>query len=310
MGPDPISSVEGEASVDFRGQVVDQQTGAPLAGIHVNGGGASAWTDAGGRFALAAPQGAELSLSGTGHYERVTALDGASGSFSLVPRSFDMAAFNDVARDHSPGTLRWLSSPAVYVDVRAHAFESGQSVPAQWVEEVVSLAPQFLSRWTGGALSARSVTVGSAPPAPGTPGTLVISFDEDPSRYPNAASAGAAIAAWDREGVVRSATVRLRFFGLTGGAAAFSRQAVLGHEIGHALGLAHMDGTTSSMMAPVVRTPELTAFDRAAGALLYDRLPGTRADDRDAATEARSALALAGAVSAGTICGVEIQAGR
>jgi hypothetical protein len=35
------------------------------------------------------------------------------------------------------------------------------------------------------------------------------------------------------------------------------------------------------MMTSVVRTPEPTAFDLAAGTLLYDRPPGTRADDRE-----------------------------
>jgi hypothetical protein len=306
-GPDTVASQTGGASVEFRGEVVDQHTGAPLPGVHVTGGDVSAWTDAAGRFQLVASAGIELTLSSSGYYERVTALEGGFGRFSLVPRSFDMTAFNDVARDNSSGTLRWFTSPAVYVDLRAHSFGAGRSVPAEWVEEVASLAPQFLSHWTGGALLAASVTVGTTPPPAGTPGVLVIAFDEDPSRYPNAASAGAAIASWDRAGVIRSATIRLRFSGLTGGAAAISRQAVLGHEIGHAMGLAHMDGATSSMMAPVVRTPELTAFDRAAGALLYDRLPGTRADDRETASATRSALASAGAFSAGTICGVEIQ---
>ena len=192
-----------------------------------------------------------------------------------------MAAFNDVARDHSTGTLRWLASPAVYVDVRPHAFATGGDVPAEWVEQVAALAPQFVSEWTGGALSTSSVTVGSHPPAPGTPGTLVIVFDEDSSRYPSASSAGTATPSHDGHGVIRSATVRLRFSHLTGASAAMSRQAVLGHELGHALGLAHMDGGTASMMAGIVRTPELTVFDRAAGALLYSRLPGTRADDRE-----------------------------
>jgi hypothetical protein len=280
-GP-PTTTSQEAASVEFQGQVSDQQTGAPLAGIRVSAGGASVWSDGAGRFRVAAARGAAVTLSGPGYYDRVTALDGAAGNFSLVPRSFDMAAFNDVARDNSPGTLRWLSSPAVYVDVRAHSFAAGGSVPAEWVEQAAALAPQFIAGWTGGVLAARSVTVGSTPPAPGTPGTLVISFDENPSRYPSAASAGSAIASWNGEGVIGSATVRLRFSGLTGGAAAFSRQAVLGHEIGHAMGLAHMDGSTASMMAPVVRTPELTAFDKAIGALLYDRLPGTRADDREA----------------------------
>ena len=87
--------------------------------------------------------------------------------------------------------------------------------------------------------------------------------------------------------------MRLRFSGLTGASAAISRQAVLGHELGHALGFAHMDGTTASMMAGVVRTPELTAFDRAAGALLYDRRPGNRADDRESSSGALGSMTLA-----------------
>ena len=176
------------------------------------------------------------------------------------------------APDYSSGTVRWLSSPHVYVDVRAHDFAAGKSVPAEWVEQVVAQVPRFLSRWTGGALTARSVTVGTTPPAAGTPGTLVIAFDENPSRYPRRfggrddrflGSGGC-----DTQRVDSAAVL-----GLTGDAAAFSRQAVLGHELGHAVGLAHMDGPTSSMMNSVVRTPEPTAFDVAAGALLTIGVP-------------------------------------
>ncbi|HET6362681.1 MAG TPA: hypothetical protein VFH11_11590 [Gemmatimonadota bacterium] len=278
MGPDPAPSMAG-SSVEVRGRVFDQVTGVPLEGIRVSAGGTSTRTDADGRFLLQAA-GTHVTLSGSGYYDRVASLAGSAGRFALVPRTFDMAAFNDVARDHSTGTLRWLASPAIYVDVRPHAFAGGV-VSAEWVEQVAALAPRFVSQWTGGALSASSVTVGTNPPAPGTPGTLVILFDEDPARYPSASSAGTATPAHGGDGVIESATVRLRFSGLTGGAAAISRQAVLGHELGHAVGLAHMDGATASMMTGIVRTPELTAFDRAAGALLYSRLPGTRADDRE-----------------------------
>ena len=279
MGPDPAPSVAGSRA-EIRGRVVDQVTGAPIEGIRVSTGGASTWTDADGRFLFQAPDGTHVTLSGSGYYDRVASLAGSAGRFALVPRTFDMAAFNDVARDHSTGTLRWLGSPAVYVDVRPHSFAGG-AVPAEWVEQVAALVPRFVTEWTGGALSASSVTVGSNPPAPGTPGTLVIVFDEDAARYPSASSAGTATPSQDGHGVIRSATVRLRFSRLTGASAGISRQAVLGHELGHALGLAHMDGGTASMMAAIVRTPELTAFDRAAGALLYSRLPGTQADDRE-----------------------------
>lgn len=306
VGLDPVS-VESGASISFQGQVRDQHTGTALSGIRVSGGGQIAWSDAGGRFTMVLPEGAQLTFTGAGYYDRVAAVDGASGSFSIVPRSFDMGAFNDMARDYSSGTVRWLSSPHVYVDVRAHDFAAGTSVPAEWVDQVVAEAPRFLSRWTGGAVSARSVTVGTTPPSPGTPGTLVIAFDENPSRYPSAASAGVTVASWDPEGAIRNATIRLRFSGLTGAAASFSRQAVLGHELGHAVGLAHMDGSTSSMMNSVVRTPEPTAFDVAAGSLLYDRRPGTRADDREVAGGTRTAMT-SGAV-ASAVCDVEIEAG-
>ena len=280
MGPEPASSVA-ESRVEIGGRAVDQVSGAPIAGVRVSAAGVSTTTDADGRFLLQAAGGSHVTLSGSGYYDRVASLTGSAGRFELVPRTFDMAAFNDVARDHSAGTLRWLSSPAVYVDVRPHSFALGGAVPAEWVEQVAALAPRFVSEWTGGALSASSVTVGSNPPAPGTPGTVVIVFDEDPARYPSASSAGTATPSRDAEGVIESATVRLCFSSLTGASAKISRQAVLGHELGHALGLAHMDGATASMMAGIVRTPELTAFDRAAGALLYSRLPGTRADDRE-----------------------------
>ena len=59
------------------------------------------------------------------------------------------------------------------------------------------------------------------------------------------------------------------------------RYAVLAHEIGHGMGMGHMNGSTSSIMQPTISTSDLTTFDRRTGDIVYSRSPGNSSPDID-----------------------------
>jgi hypothetical protein len=150
------------------------------------------------------------------------------------------------------------------------------------------------------------VTVGSSPPADGTPGTIVIHFSEDDSRYGSPSTVGLARTFWSGNRSISSAAVWLRFVRYSGPSNAGIRRAVLGHELGHALGMGHMDGSTSSIMTPSVSSPSLTAFDDKAGLLLYTRSPGNTSPDVDSAATYRGSLVPSRAVGSHQwVCGAE-----
>ena len=103
---------------------------------------------------------------------------------------------------------------------------------------------------------------------------------------------------------IAAAIVWLRFERFSGPANAGIRRAVLCHELGHALGMGHMDGGTSSIMTPSVSASTLTSFDQDAGLLLYTRSPGNTSPDIDNAATFRGSLVPSRAVgSYDWVCG-------
>jgi hypothetical protein len=276
------------------GQVVDQFSGVGIAGIAVQYAGASAITDGEGRFTITGGSGAAGSIvvAGQAIHARETFASTSNVRLDVVRADFDMSAFHDVGREHSDRTIRWLNSPSIYVDTRVTGGSISPVDLEQWIAEIEALAPSFVAEWSGGVLAARTVVVGQSPPASGA---IVLRFDEDPAGYPNPRVAGMTSVSWTTDGVIASSGIRLRFSGLSGPAAKYARQGILAHELGHALGLSHMDGPTSSIMASVVRTPVLTEFDRSAGRILYGRPPGNRNLDRDTRAMTAGALAPASA---------------
>jgi hypothetical protein len=291
------------------GVVVDQFSGSPLSGLGVTFGARSATTGTDGRFLIQGPQvsaPSALRLEGASIVERSTFARSGDAVWQVLPEEFDLEAFDDLARERGR-TVRWGQTPTVYIDTRPHHFD-GTSL-GNWINETAALLPAAIEAWTGGRISTSPIST-SAPPTDLKPGTIVIRFDEDADIYPGPKVAGLARIALNSRDEISAAVIRLRFSRLTGQAGVLARRAVLIHEVGHALGLGHMDRSTRSVMEGVIRTPEMTEFDRRAGTLLYGRAPGNQSLDRDTREAPMASLASSAVSTVETVesphCEVEL----
>ena len=224
----------------------------------------------------------QLTLTGTGVYRRVTFARTGDARWRVVPASFDMSAFNDVARDeYGSGTVRWIAPPTVYVDTRPEGFTSAEL--STWISQVKVQAAEFISKWTGATIQPSAVIVTSNPPRDFTAGTIVIHFSEDDSRYGNNSNfIGYARMSFTSSGSISGSAVWLRYLRYSGSTGANKRRGILGHELGHALGYGHMNGETASFMEPSLGTKtDLSSFDHLAASLLYTRTPQNTSPDSD-----------------------------
>lgn len=291
--PPPPSPPPPSGSTALAGRVIEQFGSHGVSGLTVRFAGSTATTDATGAFTVPGSSSGslrDLVISGSGVYARTTFARSSDTVWRILPASFNMGAFDDMAREYEPRTIRWVRAPNVYIDVLPDGFAGGPEL-TQWVSEVQSQAASFVSEWTGGTIGAGSVQVGSSPPPDGTPGTIVLHFSEDAAIYGAPSTVGLARTFWSGDRSISSAVVWLRFVRFPGPANAATRRAILGHELGHALGMGHMNGSTFSIMTPNVSSPSLTSFDQDAGFVLYTRSPGNTSPDVDSATTYRGALA-------------------
>jgi hypothetical protein len=209
-----------------------------------------------------------------------------------VPGNFNMSAFNDVARDEwGSRTIRWVSRPTIYVDTRPEGFQDGAEFQ-RWISEVQNQAAAFVSKWSGTTMSPAQVVVTSNPPRDFTGGTIVIHFSESDSDYGNSSnSIGYARVSWSSPGSMSGAAVWLRYVRYSGTSGASKRTGILGHELGHAMGMGHMSSGTPSFMYPSIGSnTDLSAFDRQAALLLYSRPPGSSSPDTDNSDGASGSL--------------------
>lgn len=291
--PSDVNGPAGEGAVVLTGLVVDQFTGAGVAGAIVSADGRQTRTAVDGGFSLES-SGGTLLVTDASIHAREAWLPGGGIRIHVLPVEFPLAAFDDVARERDERTVRWTRDPAIYVDVRPLGLPADHPQLAGWIEEVRRLAPEFVAAWSDGTLRP-TIEVGADPPPGGTPGTIVIRFDESPERWSDDRGAGLARVHWGiADRAVLAAEIWLRFSGLSGPAADVTRRAMIGHELGHAVGLGHMEGSTASLMTAIVRQWDLTAFDRQAAAVLYGRPPGNTRVDRDPVGGAARAAAPAG----------------
>lgn len=303
--PPPPPPPPPSGSTTLAGRVVDQFNGAGVGGLTVSFAGETATTDGSGNFSIPGdPSSAlrDLRFQGGSIHTRNTFARGDDDRWEAIPSSFNMSAFNDVAREFEPRTIRWTQNPKVYIDTRAHNFPG--PVPPAWIDEAEDAARDAIRDWSGGVVQAASVTVTSSPPPEGTSGAIVIEFNEDPDIYSGPLAVGLARTFWTSQRTIVSGHIWLRFDDLNDSAA---RVAVVTHELGHTMGMGHMNGSTSSIMEPLISVGALTTFDRRTGDIVYSRSPGNTSPDTDNESTFLGALVPAG-LPVGSyewVCGTE-----
>lgn len=280
------------SSVALAGKVVDQFGGQPLPGLKVTYAGVTATTDATGSFSIPGSPTTSLSaltVTGTGYYRRETYAKTGDSVWQVVPTTFNMSAFDDVARDeHASYTLRWLAAPTIYVDTTPEGFEAGPELD-KWISQVQVQAAAFVTEWSGQTIHPSSVVVTSRPPQDNTGGTIVIHFSESASDYNNGDYIGMTRMSWSTSGAMSSAAIWLRYKRYSGDGYAGKRQGILGHELGHAMGYGHMTSGITSFMEPSLGSKTgLSAFDRQAALLIYTRAPRNMSHDIDSSTGYRA----------------------
>jgi len=303
----PPSEDSTQLGTALAGTIVSQFSGSGVAGVSVTFAGETVTTDASGSFAVPGDERStlrDLSLSGATIVDRQTFARNGTGTWLAIPSSFSMTAFNDMAREFEPRTIRWTSNPRVYVDTRPRGFDGGPDLDT-WIQEAAGDAAGFVDAWSGGEITLTGVTVGSNPPPVGSIGWIVVRFSEDPNDFGSATTVGVARTFWGPDRSILAGLITLRFGDFTGAAGRSTRRAVFGHELGHTFGMGHMDGATPSLMTPAITQDGLTGFDRSAGSIVYTRSPGNQHPDRDDATFFRGGLVAAAAPTAshGWVCG-------
>jgi hypothetical protein len=274
--------------------IVHVLTGAGVAGIQAAGDGISGGPSAangamviGAQSATSTPR--SVLFTGSGIVDRRTAVPvpGVDVVVSVIPRDFDLDAFEEMFRD--PLLRRWMSAPPLVVQRRAVVFTDAMMADAVAEEDAMTEAEAdglvsdlqwALPQLTGGTYQAFDrVTQQTA--EPGTRVTLLNTGVITIARVSGlrAATGFTGFARWQQEpgGRVTAGLIMLdRDVDREGGP---HRRGMRAHELGHALGYGHVTARASVMNASALLEPN--AFDRDASRVAFSRPPGNRAPDAD-----------------------------
>lgn len=304
-GVGPVSSNSGYA--------LNALSCAPIAGAKVTAnllGEVTTGADGSFKFngALAATQYA-ITLNSPGTVTRSTfsTLDGAPRVFSLIPNSFDLRAFEEMARPTVFGLLRWNQAPILIVQKQVIDMNTGvtdTNIPvdltngsvadssylatqitlsddfvAGAVERLRTALPQLTSYSAFKEVRIETAAPGSRVSGFERNGTIVIAWV---TNIPNQGAAGMGVSSgYYRNYTSRVPAVRTGAVFVSYGPY-YDVPNILIHEFGHALGYQHTDLTTSFMnRVGNSSSPGITGFDLQAAKIAYDRPPGNRSPDVD-----------------------------
>jgi hypothetical protein len=274
--------------------------GTVAAGVSVQiGGGEAITTDGAGSFQadVNAPGRYAAVVRGDTIVERETALDAPDGNarLSLIPRVFDLNAFDELARTTHQRLQRWTTQPALVVVVPVMHFSNtvedgfvatGDKMTNLESSSLAAHMTEALALLTGGTYTTFASTAFERQ----EPGDIVS------VKRPGKIVVGRYYSMPTMDGTIGMATWLEQSDGSVNGGVVFldqpfdqedgRRRLLRIHELGHALGYRHVTSRTS-VMNPVVG-PEPTDFDREAATIAYQRPPGNRSPDRDPEAGART----------------------
>jgi hypothetical protein len=289
-----LPAVPEEPAFATNGRVTHAMSQAGVAGIRVEVDSLEpVTTDAGGAFRLEASQPFSsprfTRFSGSGFVTRDTllAVPGDDALVTLIPADFDLQAFNEMFRE--PLLRRWTSAPPLIVLQRAVEFAGVDAASATAVADEMSTVETdslltdlswALPQLTGGHFSDfAGVTEQSA-----SEGASVTLLNEGSITVVRVVGLYSATGSWGygrwqyaADGSVTGGLMMLdRDFERSGSS---NLRTLRAHELGHALGYAHVSSTASVMDVRARTAP--TAFDLAACTIAFQRRPGSRSPDVD-----------------------------
>jgi hypothetical protein len=231
-------------------------------------------------------------------------LDGAPRVFSLIPNSFYLDAFDEMARPTTFGILRWTDAPTLIVQKQVIDMNTGvtdANIPVELTngsvadKSYLATSTTLSDDFVAGVIERLRAALPQLTPysafkdvlietaAPGSRvggfernGTIVIAWA---TNLPIQGSQGMGISS----GYYRNYTSKIPAV-LAGAAfvlygAYYDAPNILVHEFGHTLGYQHTDLTTSFMNR--VNSPLPTDFDLQVAKIVYDRSPGNKRPDID-----------------------------
>jgi hypothetical protein len=288
----------------LQGQAVSAVDGTAEAGVSVQVGPAWAvMTDSNGYFQadVGAPGSYATRVTGASIVERRTTLNGPSSDrvrLSLIPSTFDLQAFDQLARTNNARLQRWTTQPALVVVATTMAFNNGTStnfvasteqMTTAEVDQLIADMTEGLAILTGGVYTRFAAVDIERPQAGATvqaarDGKIVAGRYTGISAGPFGSThetIGYGIWQEQPDGRVTGGSMFLdRNFDHDD-----SRRRLLRiHELGHALGYMHVM-TRTSIMNPSIG-PEPSDFDRVAAGIIFQRSPGNVTPDTDPAPSA------------------------
>ena len=301
-GPAPIATTAG--------RVTNALTDAGAGSIAITGAAiVPTVSDLNGNFNLGITAGtgsAQIAFNGAGYVARETSVrvPGPVASLSLVPASFDLAAFDEMFRVSQ--LRRWTEPPPLTIQTRTLQFTAvngadftaldDQMTDAEYAKLVDDLQ-WALPQLTGGRFAAFATTTRETA-APGARVHILNSGVITVARYVGLTQ-GTTFWGYSRwffrdEGSITSGESMLdRDFERSGSPFLRSLRA---HELGHALGYNHVTSRASVMNAAARLEPN--DFDRDASRIAFQRPPGNRSPDTDPDAFSANRVGAAGAWSA------------